>query len=191
MQTIYLDISNKGITPVVYAKQGDVGRKFEAVLTDAGVAYNPSGNVGFSVWYTGDSGEGHYTLIGDKSAFHIEKNKVTVELIEQMLEVDGFGVLCLVMNDTSGNQIGVWNIPYCVEPIPGFESEEAKTHFTAFSQEVAKLIALFPAVSGTDNDKIMRVVNGVWSAVSDTDFAKKADLDTKTSVLLVSWEAGD
>lgn len=34
MQTIHLDVSNKVVVPAIYAKQGDVGRKFRAVITD-------------------------------------------------------------------------------------------------------------------------------------------------------------
>ena len=139
MQTIYLDISNKGVVPTVYAKQGDVGRKFLVVLTDSGVPYSlPAGSV-FSVWYEGDSGEGNYTDIGEQSAFSINENAVTVEMIEQMLSVAGNGILCLTLNKADGGQIGSWNIPYVCERIPGFESEEATSYYTAFSETVKNL----------------------------------------------------
>ena len=139
MQTIYLDISNKGVVPTVYAKQGDVGRKFLVVLTDSGIPYSlPAGSV-FSVWYEGDSGEGNYTDIGEQSAFSINENAVTVEMIEQMLSVAGNGILCLTLNKADGGQIGSWNIPYVCERIPGFESEEATSYYTAFSETVKNL----------------------------------------------------
>ena len=139
MQTIYLDISNKGVIPAIYAKQGDVGRRFLVVLTDAGVPYSPPAGSAFSVWYDGDSGEGNYTDIGDASAFSVNANTVFVELITQMLEKDGEGVLCLVLSHADGKQIGSWNIPYVCEHIPGFESEEATSYYTAFSETVANL----------------------------------------------------
>lgn len=139
MQTIYLDISNKGVVPTVYAKQGDVGRRFLVVLTDSGTPYSlPAGSV-FSVWYEGDSGEGNYTDIGEQSAFSINENAVTVEMIEQMLSVAGNGILCLTLNKADGGQIGSWNIPYVCERIPGFESEEATSYYTAFSETVKNL----------------------------------------------------
>jgi hypothetical protein len=139
MQTIYLDISNKGIIPTIYAKQGDVRRKFLVVLTDAGIPYStPAGSV-FSVWYDGDSGEGNYTDIGEKTAFSINENKVEVELITQMLGVPGEGVLCLVLNGADGSQIASWNINYLVESVPGANSEQAKDYYTAFSRAVEKL----------------------------------------------------
>lgn len=139
MQTIYLDISNKGVIPAIYAKQGDVGRKFEVFLTDSGLPYVPASGSAFSVWYSGASGEGNYTDIGDKSAFSVNGNKVAVELISQMLLSDGDGVLSLALNDPNGNQISTWNIPYVCESVPGANSEEAKSYYTAFSKAVEDL----------------------------------------------------
>lgn len=139
MQTIYLDISNKGVIPTVFAKQGDVGRKFEVVLTDSGLPYIPAGGYAFSVWYSGVSGEGNYTDVGESSAFSVDANKVTVELITQMLAVAGEGSLCLVLNGADGSQIASWNINYAVESIPGVDSEEAKNYYTAFSNAVQNL----------------------------------------------------
>lgn len=139
MQTIYLDISNKGVIPTIYAKQGDVGRKFQVVLTDSGLPYSPASGSAFSVWYAGASGDGNYTEIGDKSAFSVNGNKVTVEMIAQMLSNDGDGVLSLVLNDPNANQISTWNIPYICESVPGADSEEAKDYYTAFSKAVENL----------------------------------------------------
>lgn len=136
MQIIYLDISNKGVVHTIYAKQGDVGRKFEVVLTDSGLPYIPANGSAFSVWYSGASGEGNYTDIGDKSAFSVNGNKVIVEMITQMLSNDGEGTLSLVLNDIVGNQIGLWNIHYVCESVPGAKSEEAKEYYTAFSENV-------------------------------------------------------
>lgn len=139
MQRIYLDISNKGVVPTIYAKQGDVGRKFEVVLTDSSLPYVPANGSAFSVWYSGASGEGNYTDIGNKSAFSVNGNKVTVEMISQMLLNDGDGVLSLALNDPSGNQISTWNIPYVCEFVPGIDSEEAENYYTAFSNAVQNL----------------------------------------------------
>ena len=139
MQIIYLDISSKGVVPTVYAKQGDVGRKFEVVFTDSGIPYIPEIGSVFSVWYKGASGEGNYTDIGDKSAFSVNENKVTVEMIAQMFSADGAGILCLTLNSPDGDQISSWNIPYICEPVPGIDSEEAKSYYTAFSNAVKDL----------------------------------------------------
>ena len=139
MQTIYLDISNRGVIPVIYAKQGDVGRKVEVVLTNSGLPYEPEAGSAFSAWFSGASGVGNYTDIGDKSAFSVSGNKVTVELITQMLQNAGEGILCLVLSRAGGDQIGLWNIRYICEGIPGAGSDPAKDYYTAFSQAVAGL----------------------------------------------------
>lgn len=139
MQTIYLDISNKGVIPVIYAKQGDVGRKVEVVLTNSGLPYEPEAGSTFSAWYSGASGMGNYTDIGEKSAFSVSNNKVTVELIAQMLQNAGEGFLCLVLSRANGDEIGLWNIRYVCEGIPGAGSDPAKDYYTAFSQAVADL----------------------------------------------------
>ena len=132
---------------VISAKQGDVGRKFKAVITDNGDPYPIGSGTVFSVWYSGTSGEGNYTAIGQNSAFLVSGNTVEVELITQMLLVKGGGVLCLVMNDENGKQIGFWNIPYIAEVVPGFESAEAIQNFTAFSETVMKLADLVKKAS--------------------------------------------
>ena len=141
MQIISLDLSVKGIIPLLQAKQGDVGRKFQAVITDGGTAYNiPSGTT-LSMWYSGTSGEGNYNQIGldddflrSRNAFTISGNTVTVELVAQMLSCPGGGTMCMVMNSAEGEQIATWNIPYIVEKVPGANSEGATQYYTAYAQ---------------------------------------------------------
>ena len=43
------------------------------------------------------------------------------------------------MNDADGNQVGLWNVPYVAEEIPGMDSPEAEQNFTAFSEAAAKI----------------------------------------------------
>lgn len=138
MQTIHLDVSNKGVVPTIYAKQGDVRRKFRAVITDNGETYDIPADALLSVWYSGTSGEGNYSMIGENSAFSIDGNTVTVELITQMLTNPGGGNVCLVMNRQDGTQIGTWNIPYIVEQLPGMGSPAAEQYFTALTEAAAK-----------------------------------------------------
>lgn len=139
MQTFHLDLSAKKIIPLLYAKQGDVGTKIAVVLTDNGGAYSVPGDAVFSVWYSGASGEGNYTSIGDRSAFSVSGSTVTVELIQQMLQNKGAGQLCLVMSKADGSQLGLWNVPYFVEEVPGADSREATAYYTAFSEAVKNL----------------------------------------------------
>lgn len=148
MQIIYLDISNKGVSPVIYAKQGEVGRKFSAYITDAGVPYNIPADSLISVWYSGKGRDGNYTHIGENSAFSIDGNVVTVELIAQMLQSDGPVAFCLVVNSSDGSQIGLWNILCLVEGIPGSGSEEATEYYTAFSKDIERLYEMFGGEAG-------------------------------------------
>lgn len=136
MKTIHIDLSNKNVLPVVYAKQGDVGRKFAVVFTEAGTPYNIPNDAHLSVWYDGDSGDGNYTHIGEDSAFLIDGNTVEVEMITQMLSVPGRGNMCIVLANGEGEQIGSWNITYVCEERPGFDSEGAKSYFNAFSEVI-------------------------------------------------------
>ena len=144
MQVVELDLSLKPSREedysVIHAKQGDVGRKFQVRIMDNGESFPIPTDAVFSVWYFGTSGEGNYTDIGDKSAFAVDGNCVTVELIAQMLTFDGGGSLSLIMNTADGRQIGLWNIPYAVEKIRGIDSAEAKQYYSAFSECVEKAV---------------------------------------------------
>lgn len=137
METIYLDLSRPSQEQQIFCKQGDVGKTFRVVFTDAGVPYRPNEQTCFSVWYSGTSGEGNYTEINGSSAFTLDGDGVTVELIAQMLANKGGGTLCLVMNDVTGKQIGTWNIHYFVEGIPGHDSEPATAYFNAFAESIS------------------------------------------------------
>lgn len=134
MQTIYLDISNKGVIPCVQAKQSEVGRKFLAVITDNGVPYNIPSNSLLSVWYEGDTDAGNYSSIEEKSAFSIDGNKVTVELVAQMLLNPGRGELCLSVTHGDGGETNTWNIPYEVEYKPGAGSSVPTEYYTALTE---------------------------------------------------------
>ena len=139
MQVINLDLSVKGVIPLLHAKQGDVGRKFKAILTDGGEAYPVPAGAAVSVWYSGASGTGNYTDIGTESAVSVSGNEITVELITQMLATPGEGVVCLVLSTAAGDELGMWNINYCVEPRPGMNSVAAQEYYTAFSKAVSEL----------------------------------------------------
>lgn len=134
MQTIYLDISNKGVIPCIQAKQSEVGRKFLAVITDNGVPYDIPADSLLSVWYEGDTDAGNYSSIDEKSAFSIDGNKVSVELVAQMLLKPGNGELCLSITHGDGGETNTWNIPYCVEYKPGAGSAVPTEYYTALTE---------------------------------------------------------
>lgn len=149
MQTINLDISCCGDAPqpMLQAKQGDVGRKFQAVITDNGQPYAIPAGTGVSLWYSGTSGEGNYTHIGGESATAISGNTVTVELIAQMLTSPGGGTLCLVLSAKTGEQLGLWNIHYWVEAVPGVDSTAAQAYYTAFSKVISDALPVAEKLS--------------------------------------------
>ncbi len=139
MQTINLDLSVKSIIPVLHAKQADVGRKFKAILSDGGAAYPLPAGAAVSIWYSGASGEGNYTDVGANSAVSVSGNEIVVEMIAQMLANYGVGTVCIVIHTADGKQLGTWNIPYMVEPLPGMGSAAAQAYFTSFSKAVEGL----------------------------------------------------
>lgn len=129
MQTIYLDISKKSIIPPINAKQNDSGRKFKVFLFDGGIPYNADEAVNFSLWYAGESGDGNYDTVAEESAFYVEGNSVVVELSPQMLKNPGSGQMCLTMSDADNRTIGLWNITYEVEAMPGYPSDQKKPYY--------------------------------------------------------------
>ena len=85
MQMIYIDISNKSVLPTIYAKQGDIGRKFKAIISNSGVAYQITSE-SFTASYDGASGSGHYDQIEGRSAFEVSQNTVVVELAPNIFQ---------------------------------------------------------------------------------------------------------
>lgn len=140
MQKFTLDIMRKSVVPLLYAKQRDKGTKILVEITNNGEPYQIPDNAAFSVWYSGQSGNGNYTTIDDESAFSIDGNTAIVELAIEMLANSGSHEMCLVMN-VSGDQVGLWNIPYYVENIPGASKRTAMDYYTAFSQDVVGALA--------------------------------------------------
>lgn len=131
MQTIYLDIGNKTALPVLYAKQGDSARQFMAVLTNSGLPYYPADGSIFTVWYSGASGDGNYSAVGEHPAVTVDGYRATVTMTPQMLRNEGKGVMSLILHGADGKQIGLWNIDYVVESIPGAEKAVAEPYFEA------------------------------------------------------------
>lgn len=184
MQTIHLDISEKRVPTIISAKQGDVGRKFKAIITDNGESYNIPNGALLSVWYCGTSGEGNFSAIGGKNAFRVEENTVEVELITQMLSASGGGVICLVMNCETGEQIGFWNIPYTVEPVPGLGSPKAEENFNAYAEKAMELAALVHQATEAAN------TFRTDSTLSEAEVAADAEAVGNALAKLVSLDCG-
>lgn len=179
MLTIHLDISRKGTVPVVHAKQGEVGRKFKVVITDAGVPYTIPEDALLSVWYSGSADEGNYASIEDRSAFTAEDNHITVELVSQMLRQPGNGSLCLTVSGADGTEISTWNIPYHVEFKPGAGSAASTAYYTAFSEVAASAAkSAYEAQKAAEQtaNNIFSLVYPVGSVYMSVDAADPAGL---------------
>ena len=166
MQTINLDISRKLCIPPIYAKQSEVGRKFLAVITDNGLPYNIPDNSLLSVWYEGDTDAGNYSSIEEKSAFSIDGNKVTVELVAQMLLKPGNGELCLSITHGDGGETNTWNIPYCVEYKPGAGSPVPTEYYTALT-EAGSMAAEQVSLAKAEADKAAAAAAQAAAAVEE------------------------
>lgn len=154
MQIINLNINKKTEIPLLHVKQGDTGRTFQAVLFDGDESYSVPAGAVFSVWYSGTGGAGNYTTLDGRSAFAVDGNTVTVELSPKMLACKGGGLMCIVMNSSDGTQLGLWNIPYFVEGVPGSEGADAQSYFDAFAEVVAHALeASKQAQDAVDNLK--------------------------------------
>lgn len=182
MQIIYLDISNKGVYPCVQAKQNEVGRKFLAVIIDNGIPYQLPQNALMSVWYSGDNGNGNYSSIDERSAFSVDGNKISVELISKMLQNHGKGELCLTITHGDGREISSWNIEYCVEEKPGAGRSIPEDYYTALTEAgavAAKAVTEAQGIIVDAKNAVKLAENAVAKAENATseanDATKKAE----------------
>lgn len=113
MQTIYLDVSNKGVIPTIYVKQGDIGRQFTAVINDNGVPFSIPEDAEVLVWYEAKNNAGNYNSV------EVNENRVIVTIDQKSTLTPGNGIMCLSVSYSTGEEISTWNIPYDVEIKPG------------------------------------------------------------------------
>lgn len=167
MQTIYLDISNKGVYPCIYAKQGDVGRKFLAVITDNGVPFAIPEAANVSAWYESKSSAGSF------GSLSVTDNTVEVTIAQQMTVVAESGVVCISVVYENGDEISTWNIPYDIEAKPG----------------INPIVPDQPPVSGSQIDDSVVSATKTWSSkkidglIGDTESALDAIIEIQNSLI--------
>jgi hypothetical protein len=115
MQKIHLDISEKTLPQIVYAKQFDVGRKFIVALYDSGTPYTIPESATLSVGYAAADGKN----AGNFSGAVASENTIEITVDEIMTSTAGNGVLSVTLLHENGNEISTWNIPYFIEMQPG------------------------------------------------------------------------
>lgn len=165
MQTIYLDISNKGVYPCIYAKQGDVGRKFLAVITDNGVPFVIPETANVSAWYESKSSAGSF------GSLSVTDNTVEVTIDQQMTVVAESGVVCVSVVYENGDEISTWNIPYDIESKPG----------------INPIVPDQPSVSGSQIDDSIVSATKTWSSQKINGLV--GDIETALDAIIAEQEA--
>ncbi len=185
MQTIKLDISQKNNVQTIYVKQRDVGHKFAIELYENGVPYEVDDENNFAVWFSGASGDGNYTAIGDETAVSVDGNRIEVQMIMQMLNEPGDHEMCIVMYGQDNHQKGFWNVPYLVEAIPGADSEGATDYYNAFlgAQGAAEAAAVRAEEAA---DRAEEAADRAEKAAEDTFNAAESVADKKPQDLKVT-----
>ena len=199
MQNIVVDIAQNGVSSTLFFKQGDVNRTFQVTVTDNGMPYDVQSAELVSVWYSGSSGEGIYTDAGEESACAVEGNVITVKVIEPMIAKKGAGTLCLMLSHPDGTQLGLWNIIYHVEGVPGYESPEAMSYYNALGRMIRQVKEVaeelknttptietdtsltvwgMPADAGEVGDRLQTMENKMWPDTSLSQYNVPADAFT-------------
>jgi hypothetical protein len=191
MQTIYIDIANKSVLPTIYAKQGDVGRKFRICLTENGVEYQTSSDVEVSIWYEGASGSGNYKDIEDESAIYFDGNKIIVTMIAQMLVNEGDGKICLVLSERDHTEIGTWNIPYNVERRPGIGSKPAQDNHVIITRLDPTLSVEGMAADAAAVGEALQKIPGASDSVTIKDKEYRTEILISAEEPAVVDEDGD
>lgn len=184
MQEVILDLSVKPDAddiPKVHMKQGDSNRYFRAVIQDRGADYAiPTGTV-ITLWFAGTGGQGNYAAVDETSAFSVSGSEVTVRISPMMTAVKGGGVMCLVLTDAAGEQLGTWDICYVVEPLPGMDGADAQDTYEAYRDLLAQAVAAAERVTdiahgGTGASSVA----GAQNALRVTQYYMFAQIDPDT-----------
>lgn len=159
MQEVILDISVKTDAddlPKIHIKQGDSNRYFQAVILDNGKNYSIPPGTELTVWFCGTGGRGNYASVEDSSAISVSGNRVTVRVHPMMAAVKGGGVMCLVMTDSNGEQLGLWDIRFAVEGLPGVEGIDAEDSYEAYRDLLSQAVQ---AAATFQTDPTLRVAD--------------------------------
>ena len=75
------------------------------------------------------------------SAFGLLGNALTVEIAYEAVSVSGRNVLCVLVLDANGYQLGAWNLALQVEITPGENAPESTQYYSLLSAQVAQVLA--------------------------------------------------
>lgn len=130
-QNIAFDFAAPGITPRVYAMQGDRGsRAVTAAIYDHGAAWDVQSVV--AVQYRIPSGAtGLYDQIDGESAITVDGNQITAKLAEQMLVEPGV-VHCELLLTDAESSITTWPFLVLVQEASTNGTEIPEDYYNAF-----------------------------------------------------------
>jgi len=140
MRVFNVDISRKGISPVVQVTEHDaMSRFFTLVLRDGAADYEEPEGATYSVWYKTADSHGWYDTItepdnGTHPAVVADGNEYTIEIAEQATTSCGELALCITAPD--GYQLTVSGIITRSADIPGYDGEEVENYYNVYITEM-------------------------------------------------------
>lgn len=145
MQNFSVDISTSHIPQALYVKQGDsLSRFFVLTIADNGSPWEPPENAVYTIRFSTSAGSGWYDTIqlvggSTRPAVNAAGNVLTCEVAEQATL--GNGQLCVMVNDATGYQLGMWNLNIIAEVVPGANSPEAENYYGVLAGQIAQALA--------------------------------------------------
>lgn len=188
MQNFNVDISTSRIPQALYVKQGDsLSRFFALTIADNGSPWEPPENAAYTIRFSTSAGTGWYDtiqLVGGttRPAVSAAGNVLTCEVAEQATL--GNGQLCVMVNDATGYQIGMWNLNIIAEVVPGANSQEAESYYGVLAGQIAKALAAEQGATEQAN-----LAKQYADSIDPSQFATQAELDA-TQAQLAAMTAG-
>ena len=176
MQNFNVDISTSHIPQALYVKQGDsLSRFFALTIADNGSPWEPPENAAYTIRFSTSAGTGWYDtiqLVGGttRPAVSAAGNVLTCEVAEQATL--GNGQLCVMVNDATGYQLGMWNLNIIAEVVPGANSQEAESYYGVLAGQIAQALAAEQGATEQAN-----LAKQYADSIDPSKFATQAELD--------------
>ena len=182
MQNFNVDISTSHIPQALYVKQGDsLSRFFAITIADNGSPWEPPENAAYTIRFSTSAGTGWYDtiqLVGGttRPAVSAAGNVLTCEVAEQATL--GNGQLCVMVNDATGYQLGMWNLNIIAEVVPGANSQEAGSYYGVLAGQIAQALAAEQGATEQAN-----LAKQYADSIDPSQFATQAELDATRAQL--------
>lgn len=136
MQNITIDITKRGVAPLVNVTDYDaMSRFFALTILDGGAPYTPPDGATYSVWYKNNESHGWYDTItepddGTHPAVTADGNVLTVEIAAAA--TTSCGELAVMITGADGYQLTVTGIMTRSADIPGYDGEEVENYYNVY-----------------------------------------------------------